>query len=89
MALTCGEETAGAFNGAQWLAAAHERDLIDAEFGLNEGAGGELTEDGKPVVPTSRRARRFPVGFGWRSPTPAATPRGRCGTTPSTASPTR
>src|SRR5882672_11433036 len=36
MALTCGEETSTAFNGAGWLAA-HERDLIDAEFALNEG----------------------------------------------------
>ncbi|MEO7177779.1 MAG: M20/M25/M40 family metallo-hydrolase, partial [Allosphingosinicella sp.] len=43
MALTCGEETAGAFNGAQYLASA-KRDLIDAEFGLNEGAGGLLDE---------------------------------------------
>ena len=41
MALTCGEETAGAFNGAQYLAA-ERRDLIDAEFALNEGAGGRL-----------------------------------------------
>ena len=46
MALTCGEETAGAFNGAQWLAN-NRRDLIDAEFALNEGGGG-LT-NGKPI----------------------------------------
>ena len=39
MALTCGEETNGAFNGAEWLAA-NKRDLIDAEFALNEGGGG-------------------------------------------------
>jgi len=36
MALTCGEETAGAFNGAEYLAA-NQRPLIDAEFALNEG----------------------------------------------------
>jgi acetylornithine deacetylase/succinyl-diaminopimelate desuccinylase-like protein len=36
VALTCGEETNGAFNGAQWLAE-NRRDLIDAEFALNEG----------------------------------------------------
>lgn len=39
MALTCGEETNGAFNGAEWLAA-NKRELIDAEFALNEGGGG-------------------------------------------------
>lgn len=47
IALTCGEETNGAFNGAQWLAA-NRRDLIDAEFALNEGGGG--TSDGKGKV---------------------------------------
>lgn len=47
IALTCGEETNGAFNGAQWLAA-NKRDLIDAEFALNEGGGG--TTDGKGKV---------------------------------------
>src|SRR6202142_455741 len=35
VALTCGEETAGAFNGAQWLTQ-NRRELIDAEFALNE-----------------------------------------------------
>jgi acetylornithine deacetylase/succinyl-diaminopimelate desuccinylase-like protein len=49
LALTCGEETAGAFNGAQWLSQ-HERDLIDAEFALNEGADGELDAQGHPVA---------------------------------------
>jgi acetylornithine deacetylase/succinyl-diaminopimelate desuccinylase-like protein len=44
LALTCGEETTGAFNGAEWLAA-NRRDLIDAAFALNEGGGGRT--DGK------------------------------------------
>lgn len=44
LALTCGEETSGAFNGAEWLAS-NKRDLIDAEFALNEGGGGR--SDGK------------------------------------------
>jgi acetylornithine deacetylase/succinyl-diaminopimelate desuccinylase-like protein len=48
MALTCGEETSGAFNGAQYLAT-HERALIDAAFALNEGGGGLLDADGKPI----------------------------------------
>src|SRR5688572_21570372 len=47
IALTCGEETNGAFNGVEWLAA-NRRDLIDAEFALNEGGGG--TSDGKGKV---------------------------------------
>jgi acetylornithine deacetylase/succinyl-diaminopimelate desuccinylase-like protein len=44
LALTCGEETTWAFNGAQWLAQ-NKRALIDAEFALNEGGGGKT--DGK------------------------------------------
>jgi acetylornithine deacetylase/succinyl-diaminopimelate desuccinylase-like protein len=47
MALTCGEETGGAFNGAEWLSA-NRRALIDAEFALNEGGGGTLDANGKP-----------------------------------------
>jgi acetylornithine deacetylase/succinyl-diaminopimelate desuccinylase-like protein len=47
LALTCGEETSGAFNGAEWLAANH-KDWIDAAFALNEGGGGRT--DGKGVV---------------------------------------
>ncbi len=49
LALTCGEETSGAVNGAEWLAA-NRRDLIDAAFAVNEGAMGELDAQGKPVL---------------------------------------
>jgi acetylornithine deacetylase/succinyl-diaminopimelate desuccinylase-like protein len=54
LALTCGEETSGAFNGAQWLSD-NRRALIDAQFALNEGSGGVtdgkgLSEGGKLVV---------------------------------------
>ena len=53
MALTCGEEGGGGgrFNGAKWLTQ-NKRDLIDADFALNEGAGGLLDETGKPSVIT-------------------------------------
>ena len=51
LALTCGEETSGAFNGAEWLAA-NRRDLIDAEFALNEGGGGRSDGKGKLLVQT-------------------------------------
>src|SRR5271170_4226686 len=49
LALTCGEETSGAFNGAQWLVA-NKRDLIDAAFAINEGAFGELDAEGHKVA---------------------------------------
>ena len=48
IALTCGEETNGAFNGVEWLAA-NRRELIDAEFALNEGGGGTSDASGKVV----------------------------------------
>ena len=45
LALTCGEETTFAWNGAEYLA--RERpELIAAEFALNEGGGGRLDERG-------------------------------------------
>ncbi len=46
LALTCGEESVGAFNGAEWLAK-NKPDLIAAEFALNEGGGGRLDASGK------------------------------------------
>lgn len=48
LALTCGEETSGAFNGAQYLSE-HRKDLIDSEFAINEGAWGELDAQGNRV----------------------------------------
>ncbi|HEY8615732.1 M20/M25/M40 family metallo-hydrolase [Phenylobacterium sp.] len=46
MALTCGEETAEAFNGADWLVR-NRPELISAEFALNEGGGGQLNAEGR------------------------------------------
>jgi len=62
MALTCGEETSTAFNGAGWLAT-HERALIDAEFALNEGGGGRLDASGKPLAVTVQAAEKFPQNY--------------------------
>jgi acetylornithine deacetylase/succinyl-diaminopimelate desuccinylase-like protein len=62
MALTCGEETSTAFNGAGWLAS-HERALIDAEFALNEGGGGRLDASGKPLILTVQAAEKFPQNY--------------------------
>ena len=47
LALTADEE-GGTSNGVEWLLKNH-RDLIDAEFVLNEDAGGVTTMKGKPV----------------------------------------
>lgn len=47
LALTCGEETSHSFNGTAWLAS-NRRDLIDAEFALNEGGGGRTDGKGLP-----------------------------------------
>lgn len=47
LALTCGEETTYAFNGADWLAR-NRPELIKSEFALNEGGGGRYDDKGKP-----------------------------------------
>lgn len=62
MALTCGEETSGAFNGAQYLAN-NERQLIDAAFALNEGAGGRLDANGKPISLNVEDGEKFPQDY--------------------------
>lgn len=49
LALTCGEETTYAFNGADWLAK-NRPDLISAAFALNEGGGGRTDGHGKLLV---------------------------------------
>lgn len=49
LALTCGEETTFAFNGAEWLAK-NRPEAVAAEFALNEGGGGRSDGHGKLVV---------------------------------------
>jgi acetylornithine deacetylase/succinyl-diaminopimelate desuccinylase-like protein len=49
LALTCGEETTYAVNGAQWLAN-NRPELISAAFALNEGGGGRTDGHGKLIV---------------------------------------
>lgn len=48
LALTCGEETGGAFNGAEWLSGQH-KDWIEAQFALNEGSVGTRDANGKRI----------------------------------------
>jgi acetylornithine deacetylase/succinyl-diaminopimelate desuccinylase-like protein len=62
MALTCGEETASAFNGADYLVK-NERALIDAEFALNEGGGGRQEPGGKPVWLGLQVGEKFPQDY--------------------------
>ena len=49
LALTCGEETPDTFNGVHWLLQ-DKPGTLSAAFALNEGAGGELDANGKPVA---------------------------------------
>jgi acetylornithine deacetylase/succinyl-diaminopimelate desuccinylase-like protein len=62
MALTCGEETSTAFNGAKWLSL-NQRDLIDAEFALNEGGGGDNDDHGKALLMEVQSAETFPQNY--------------------------
>lgn len=49
LALTCGEETPDTFNGVAWLFE-HHPDTLRADFAVNEGAGGELDDKGRPLA---------------------------------------
>jgi len=62
LALTCGEETAGAFNGAEWLTH-NRRELIDAAFALNEGAHAELDAEGRQVSLDVEAGEKFPQNY--------------------------
>jgi acetylornithine deacetylase/succinyl-diaminopimelate desuccinylase-like protein len=62
MALTCGEEGGAPFNGASWLVK-NRRDLIDAAFALNEGAGGQLDDHGKRVAHTIEAGEKTSQSF--------------------------
>jgi acetylornithine deacetylase/succinyl-diaminopimelate desuccinylase-like protein len=62
IALTCGEEGGGNFDGAKWLTE-NRRELIDAAFALNEGAWGELDASGQRVVHDVEAGEKFPQNF--------------------------
>jgi acetylornithine deacetylase/succinyl-diaminopimelate desuccinylase-like protein len=61
VALTCGEEGAP-FNLAKWLTE-NQRELIDAEFALNEGAWGELDANGNRVSHNVEAGEKFPQNY--------------------------
>jgi acetylornithine deacetylase/succinyl-diaminopimelate desuccinylase-like protein len=62
LALTCGEETSWAFNGAGWLAK-NRPDLIAAEFALNEGGGGRSDGHGKLVIATLHVGEKNAINY--------------------------
>lgn len=60
LALTADEE-GGDFNGAEWLVTNH-RALVDAEFGLNEGGGGQA-KAGRKIVNRVQASEKVYVDF--------------------------
>jgi acetylornithine deacetylase/succinyl-diaminopimelate desuccinylase-like protein len=63
LALTADEEGGGPYNGVDWLLQKH-RDLIDADFALNEGARGVLV-NGRPVEHDIGLAEKQFVNLRW------------------------
>jgi acetylornithine deacetylase/succinyl-diaminopimelate desuccinylase-like protein len=61
VALTADEEGGGPYNGVEWLIKNH-KDLIDADFALNEGGYGELV-NGKRVSNDLQVSEKFVVNF--------------------------
>src|SRR5579884_3601453 len=61
VALTADEEGGGPYNGVQWLLKNH-RDLIDAEFALNEGGWGEMAK-GKRLSNDLQVSEKYVIDF--------------------------
>ncbi len=62
LALTCGEETSSALNGAGWLVQ-HERAAIDAAFALTEGVDGDLDAQGHRIALEVLAAEKLSQNF--------------------------
>ncbi len=60
LALTADEEGGGS-NGVGWLIA-NKKELIDAEYAINEGGGGTLQDD-KPLFHSVQAAEKVPVNY--------------------------
>jgi acetylornithine deacetylase/succinyl-diaminopimelate desuccinylase-like protein len=60
LALTADEE-GGASNGVAWLIANH-KELVDAEYAINEGGGGTLQDD-QPLFHSVQAAEKVPVNY--------------------------
>ena len=61
VALTADEEGGGPYNGVQWLLK-NKRDLIDAEFALNEGGWGEMA-GGKKISNDIQVSEKYVIDF--------------------------
>jgi acetylornithine deacetylase/succinyl-diaminopimelate desuccinylase-like protein len=61
IALTADEEGGGPYNGVEWLIKNH-RELIDAEFALNEGGWGESL-DGKKISNDVQVSEKYVINF--------------------------
>jgi acetylornithine deacetylase/succinyl-diaminopimelate desuccinylase-like protein len=61
VALTADEEGGGPFNGVNWLIKNH-RDLIDAEFALNEGGFGEI-QHGRKISNDVQVSEKYVINF--------------------------
>jgi len=61
VALTADEEGGGPFNGIDWLIKNH-RELIDAEFALNEGGWGEIS-GGKRISNDLQVSEKYVINF--------------------------
>jgi acetylornithine deacetylase/succinyl-diaminopimelate desuccinylase-like protein len=61
VALTADEEGGGPYNGVDWLVKQH-RDLIDADFALNEGGWGE-EENGKKISNDLQVSEKYVINF--------------------------
>jgi acetylornithine deacetylase/succinyl-diaminopimelate desuccinylase-like protein len=62
LALTCGEETSSALNGAGWLAA-NAREAIDADFAITEGVDADLDAQGHRVMVGVLAAEKISQNF--------------------------
>ncbi len=61
VALTADEEGGGPYNGVQWLLKNH-RDLIDAEYCLNEGGWGDMV-NGRRISNNVQLSEKYVVNF--------------------------
>jgi acetylornithine deacetylase/succinyl-diaminopimelate desuccinylase-like protein len=62
LALTADEETGDQYNGVDWLLKQH-RDLIDAEYCINEDSGGGILKDGKRLTYQIQAAEKTYLTF--------------------------
>ena len=62
VALTADEEGGGPFNGVDWLLKNH-RDLIQADFALNEGGWGEMTANATKVSNDLQVSEKYVIDF--------------------------